>query len=87
MSMQFGWWVIIEQLDDPVVITLIEYLCRLEDTLPGSDALGLFDSHFHTGLLSPLLRAAAADLSEGARFFNGLPATVPPSTGRTVPVT
>lgn len=85
--MQFGGRVIIDQLDDPVVITLIKDLRCLEDTLSGSDALGLFDCHFHTGLLSPLLWAAAGVLSEKFRFFRTLPATVPPSTGSTVPVT
>jgi hypothetical protein len=91
--------VLVQQNDDAVVLALIEHRVRRHHAMPGGDAFPLFDSHFHDVLFLVVMIAtrpahddpAGAEAEplaagSGLRARSGLPAVVPPSTVRTVPV-
>ena len=45
-SAEPGTWAVVEQDDDAIVVTLIEYGRRGQDALAGANAFMLFDMHF-----------------------------------------
>jgi hypothetical protein len=42
-----GWWAVVEQDDDTVVVALVEHPTGIEHALAGGDALVLVDNYFH----------------------------------------